>query len=203
MSILKKSSKKQSSRRQIQIEGVRDGILMLPGGEYRVILQISSINFELMSEDEQDAIIDAYQNFLNSLGTPFQILVRVRELDMDRYLADFRTRVSTEKTKVYKDQSMDYIDFVKGLITTNKILTRTFYVVLPYQTKGKDFSEVREQLRLRTGITNKGLGKLGMQSTRLSTLEVLDLFYSFYSPGQAKRQPLKEKTIQVLERGYL
>lgn len=203
MSILKKSNKKQSSRRQIRIEGVRDGVLILPDGQYRVILQISSINFELMSEDEQDAIIDAYQNFLNSLNTPFQILVRVRELDMDKYLEDFSDRVATEKTKVYKDQAKNYTDFVKGLVTTNKILSRSFYIVLPHSAKDKDFSEVREQLRLLVAITTKGLGKLGMQTTRLNSLDSLDLFYSFYNPARAKRQPLKQQTMQILERSYL
>ena len=203
MSILRKSNKKQSSRRQIRIEGVRDGVLILPGGQYRVILQISSINFELMSEDEQDAIIDAYQNFLNSLNNPFQILVRVRELDMDKYLEDFAGRVSSEKTKVYKDQAKNYTDFVKGLVSTNKILSRSFYIVLPYSAKDKDFSEVREQLRMRVGITTKGLGKLGMQTSRLNSLDALDLFYSFYNPARAKRQPLKDQTMSMLERSYL
>jgi len=203
MSLLNKSTKHKSSRVQIQIEGVRNGILILPRGEYRAILEISSINFELMSEDEQDAIIDTYQDFLNSINTPFQILIRVRELDMDRYLEDFGSKVADEKLDVYKKQAKNYTEFVKSLITTNKILSRSFYIILPYSSKDKDFEVAREQLKLSTGIVSKGLGKLGMQSRRLPSIEALDLFYGFYNLGQSKRQPLKDQTIKMLEEAYL
>lgn len=204
MSIIRKSSTKQSSRQQIKLKGVKNGILQLPGDEHRLILQISSINFELMSEDEQDAIIETYQTFLNSLSTPFQILVRVRELDMDKYLEDFKAKVTDEKNKTYKDQANNYISFVRSLITTNKILSRHFYVVLPYSAaKDTDFSVIQERLKTSASIVAKGLGKLGMQTTKLSSLEALDLFYSFYSPAQAKRQPLKDQTMQMLTESYL
>ena len=65
MFALQKSKSKTSSRNQIAIKGVRDGVLMLPNNEYRAILQVSSLNFGLRSEEEQDAIIDIYESFLN------------------------------------------------------------------------------------------------------------------------------------------
>lgn len=203
MSILKKSNKPVSSRQQIRIEGVRDGILILPNKEYRLVLQTSSINFELMSEDEQDALIDTYQNFLNSLNTSFQIVVRIRELELDKYLNGFRKRINSKDTSIYKKQVENYIEFVGKLVTNNKILTRRFYVVLPYKATDNDFSIVQEQLKLSADIVAKGLGRLGMQAHKLNSLEVLDLFYSFYSPSQAKRQPLREQTIQLLKEAYL
>lgn len=203
MSILKKSNKPASSREQIRIDGVRDGILILPNKEYRLILQTSSINFELMSEDEQDALIDTYQNFLNSLNTSFQIVIRIRELDMDKYLKGFRNKINTHDEQIYKKQAENYIDFVGKLVTNNKILTRRFYVVLPYKATDQDFSIVSEQLKQSAELVAKGLGRLGMQTQKLNSLEVLDLFYSFYSPAHAKRQPLREQTIQLLKEAYL
>lgn len=203
MSILKKSNKPASSREQIRIDGVRDGILILPNKEYRLVLQTSSINFELMSEDEQDALIDTYQNFLNSLNTSFQIVIRIRELDMDKYLQGFRNRINNHDEQIYKKQAKNYIDFVGKLVTNNKILTRRFYVVLPYKATDQDFSIVSEQLKQSAELVAKGLGRLGMQTQKLNSLEVLDLFYSFYSPAQAKRQPLREQTIQLLKEVYL
>lgn len=65
---------------------------MLPNNEYRAILQVSSLNFELRSEEEQDAIIETYESFLNSVGSNLQILVRTREIDMDKYLDDLNER---------------------------------------------------------------------------------------------------------------
>ena len=93
---LRKSVSKTSARQQIAIKGVRDGILILPGNQYRAILSVSALNFELRSETEQDAIIDTYESFLNSLGWPIQILVRTREIDMDKYLEDLSERLSNE-----------------------------------------------------------------------------------------------------------
>jgi len=105
---LQKSNKKASSRRQIDIKGVRDGILLLPNNQYRAALEVSSLNFELKSEDEQDALIDTYESFLNSLPCPLQIIVRIRELDMSKYLADLQARHAGEKEKVYKAQLENY-----------------------------------------------------------------------------------------------
>ncbi|HSX53086.1 MAG TPA: TraC family protein [Patescibacteria group bacterium] len=203
MFILQKSSKKVSSRRQIDIVGVRDSILLLPKNQYRVVLQISSVNFELKSEDEQDALIETYQSFLNSLGCPLQILVRIREMDMDKYLEDFHSRLVDEKEEVYKQEIKNYTEFVKSLIFTNKILARHFYVVIPFVGNETDFEIVKEQLALNTDIVAKGLSRLGMQSRQLSSLEILDLFYSFYNPGQAKRQPITNQTLELLTRSYI
>lgn len=203
MSLLKKSNKHASSRAQIAIEGVRDGVLLLPKNKYARILQVSSINFELMSEEEQDALIDTYQSFLNSLNIPFQILVRVREMDMDRYLESFRSKTANEKQSIYKSQAVNYIDFVQSLVTTNKILSRSFYVIIPIESKEKDFDVVRSGLKLNTDIVTKGLGRMGMQIKLLNSIESLDMFYSFYSPMQAKKQPLTAQTIKLLEGAIL
>lgn len=195
---LQKSKKKTSARNQIAIQGVRDGILILPNNEYRVVLQVSSLNFELRSEDERDAIIEAYEDFLNSVGTSLQILVRTREIDMDRYLDDLQERLKDEKIPVYRRQLKNYDAFIRSLITDNKILTRHFYIVVPYKVHDKtDFDLVSEQLKITVDIIGKGLSALGMRADQLDSLEVLDLFYSFYSPTQAKLQPL---TGQVLEK---
>ena len=102
MSVLQKSkTKKSSARAQIAIQGVRDGILLLPHNQYRAVLHVSALNFELKSEAEQDAIIDTYERFLNSVGSNLQILIRTREIDMDKYLEDLRERLSGETEVIY------------------------------------------------------------------------------------------------------
>lgn len=199
MFALQKSKSKTSARQQIAIKGVRDGILILPNNEYRAILQVSSLNFELRSEEEQDAIIDIYESFLNSVGSSLQILVRTREVDMDKYLDDLGERLDDEKEEVYRTQLQNYDEFIRSLITTNKILTRHFYIIVPYKPTGKaDFDLIREQLNLKLDIVAKGMTRLGMHSDQLTSLEALDLFYSFYSPAQAKIQPLTEQALQII-----
>ncbi len=196
---LQKSKNKTSSRNQIAIKGVRDGILMLPNNEYRAILQVSSLNFELRSEDEQDAIIETYESFLNSVGSSLQILVRTREIDMDKYLEDLQERLDGETVPIYRTQLQNYDEFIRSLITDNKILTRHFYIIVPYKISGKtDFDLIAEQIKIKLDIIAKGMSRLGMHTDQLNSLEVLDLFYSFYSPTQAKLQPLTEQALQII-----
>jgi hypothetical protein len=204
MFVLRKSGRKVSARNQIDIKEVKDGILVLPGNRYRAVLQVSSVNFELKSEDEQDAIIDTYESFLNSVGSGFQILIRTREIDMDKYLNDLGERLSREVEPIYRLQLSSYDEFIKSLIATNKILTRHFYVIVPYDGNGKaDFEFIQEQIGLRMDIVAKGLGRLGMHTRTLSSLEVLDLFYSFYSPSQAKVQPLEHRAMELLHASFI
>lgn len=203
MSILQKSNKRVSSRKQIDIEGIEAGILKLPGSQYRVALEVSSVNFELKSEDEQDALIETYQSFLNSLSYPMQILIRIRELDLDKYLDEFKSSVANEAEEIYKIQVNNYSEFVSSLVVTNKILARSFYVIIPFIGIESDLAIVSEQLGLYCDMAIKGLARLGIHSHKLTSLEMLDLFYSFYSPDQSKRQPLSKQTLNLLSRSYL
>jgi hypothetical protein len=204
MRVLQKSKTKASSRQQIDIKGVKDGLLMLPHNQYRVVLQVSSLNFELKSEDEQDVLIDTYESFLNSVGSPLQILIRTREIDMDKYLEELDERFASETEPIYRTQLQNYDEFIRSLITTNKILTRHFYVIVPFTADKKmDFGQIKEQLHITVDIVAKGLSRMGMHARELTSLEILDLFYSFYSPAQAKVQPLTEKALQLLHTTYI
>lgn len=199
MFAIQKSKNKISSRNQIALKGVRNNILILPHDQYRAILEVTPVNFELRSEEEQDAIIDTYESFLNSVGLSFQILIRTREIDMDKYLEDLRQQLDGEIEPIYKQQLENYDEFIRSLIQTNKILTRHFYIIVPYSNSNKvDFDLVREQLNLTLDIIAKGMTRLGTHSRQLTNLEILDLFYSFYSPAQSKIQPLKEKAFQLI-----
>ena len=203
MFALPKLNKKGSSRHQIAIKGVEDSVLLLPNDEYRIVIETSSINFHLMSEDEQDATVDIYKAFLNSLSFPIQIVQKVRALDLDDYLQSFETKKEKETLEVYKNQIDSYTKYVKSLVKTNKILSRQFYIVIPYHTKGKETIEVaREQLANRLAIAEKGLGNVGIKTRLLSSLELLDLFYNSYNAADAKQQPLTQQTIDLLQKNY-
>ncbi len=200
MYLFGKSNKLGSARAQVDIKEVKNGVLVLSGNRYRIILKTSSLNFELQSEEEQDVIVDTFQSFLNSLNSPIQILIKVRELDIDRYIEEFRQKRQHEQKKIFKDQLENYCSFIKKLVSGNKILSRRFYLVIPFDSKSKiDFSVAFEQLKLEQEIISKGLEKLGMTSKPLTTLEVLDLFYNFYRPDQVKSQPLIK---EILRSGY-
>lgn len=200
MWLTSRSNRKSSSRRQMQIKEFRDDILILPGNEYRLALETSAINFELMSEDEQDVLIDGYQTFLNSLPSAVQILVRVREVDIESYLSSLTQKKEQEKEEVYKKQIDRYGQFIEELVSDSKILSRRFYLILSYRSEKRsiDFQVVKEQLALQKDIISRGLEKLGVQLKLLNTLEFMDLFYSFYNQDQAKSQVLSSQTLKEL-----
>lgn len=191
-----------SSRQQIQIKEVVDNILVLPNNEYRQILETSSVNFELKSEDEQDVIIDSFQNFLNALPCQIQILVRVREMDIDKYLEDIAKTKDKEKVLAYKKQIEGYCAFVKKLVSGNKILSRRFYIVIPYKhtERHQDMKLIKEHLNLEKDIIVKGLERLQMKARSLTGLEILNLFYSFYNGESMKTQPLTKESVEALLR---
>ena len=191
-----------SSRQQIQIKEVVDNILVLPNNEYRQILETSSVNFELKSEEEQDVIIDSFQNFLNSLPCQIQILVRVREMDIDKYLEDIAKTKDKEKVSAYKKQIEGYCAFVKKLVSGNKILSRHFYVVVPYKhtERHQDMKLIKEHLNLEKDIIVKGLERMQMKARSLTGLEILNLFYSFYNGESMKTQPLTKESVEALLR---
>lgn len=173
-----------SARQQIDIKRVEDGIIVFPGKQYRRILEVSSLNFELKSDSEQDAIIETYKSFLNGLGLKIQVLVRIREIDLDDYLNKVSRRSKDEIDDVWRQQLSGYVQFVSSLVNVNRILSRTFFIVIPLDDRSSDFDFIKEQLALKAEIVSKGLQRLGMQSRPLSSLETLNLFYSFYNPQQ-------------------
>ena len=199
MNIFSKSNK-SSSRRQIQIKEVVDNILVLPGNEYRQILETSSVNFELKSEEEQDVIIDSFQNFLNSLPCEIQILVRVREVDIDHYVEDIGKTKDKETIPAYKKQIEGYCSFVKKLVSGNKILSRRFYIVIPYKhtERHQDMKLIKEHLNLEKDIIVKGLERMQMKARSITGLEILNLFYGFYNPESLKTQAITRETVEAL-----
>jgi hypothetical protein len=201
---LKPRSKKGGSRSQIDIEDIVGGIIKIPGGTYCQVLSTSSINFELKSEEEQDALIDTFEDFLNSIGFPLQFLIRTREIDIDDYLLNIREQTTKEPEAIFKEQLNNYHSFIASLVASNKILTRTFYVIIPFSSpKNADQLLIKNQLNLRADIVIKNLARLGIQSRELDSIKIIDLFYSFYSPELSKSQPIAEIALQVINQHYI
>ena len=120
---------------------------------------------------------------------------------MDKYLEDLSVRLESETEPIFQAQIAHYDAFIRSLIQTNKILARRFYLVVPFSTTESghmEFAMIKEQLGFTADLVSKGLNRLGMQTRQLSSLEVLDLFYSFYSPAAAKLQPLSERALEII-----
>ena len=197
----------------VPIKEVRNGVIILKDGGLRAVLIASSINLSLKSSDEQMAIINQFQSFLNGLDFSVQIVVQSRRLDIRPYLLTLEAREKEQTEKLLKIQTREYIDFIRSFTDEVNIMTKTFFVVVPYSpailksstgmldqligsstpkkqiedTKKAmdmaDFEEKRSQLDERVGVIISGLSGLGVRSSQLKTDEVVELFYKTFNPG--------------------
>jgi len=197
----------------VPIKEVRNGVIILKDGGLRAVLIASSINLSLKSSDEQMAIINQFQSFINGLDFPTQIVVQSRRLDIRPYLLMLETRLKEQTEPLLKIQTKEYIDFIRSFTDEVNIMTKTFFVVVPYSStfirskngmldsflgssapkkqmvetkKAIDmasFEEKRSQLEQRINVISNGLGGLGIRSSQLKTDEVVELFYKTFNPG--------------------
>lgn len=203
----------------VPIKEVRDGIVILKDGAMRSILLCSSLNFSLKSEDERNAILLQFQDFLNSLDFSIEIVIQSRKLDIRPYIALLEGQEKAQINNLMKIQVREYIEFVKSFTENTNIMTKNFFVVVPYSpaifnpqgvgaiknigsrfgfssgeaevaTTETDFDENRSQLEERLSVVEQGLLRTGIRVARLGTEEVIELFYKAFNPGETEK-PLK------------
>jgi hypothetical protein len=195
----------------IPIKEVRDGIIVLKDGELRSIVLANSVNLSLKSQDEQRATILQFQNFLNTLDFSVQISIQSRRLDIRPYLLLLENRIKVQNEPLLKLQTKEYIEFIRNFTETVSIMTKSFFVVVPYThtvlksdsgifeklfsrknkeqeriAKQVDFEEKRSQLEERVAVIQQGLGRCGINSAQLGTEEVVEVLYKVFNPGEVE-----------------
>lgn len=211
--------KSKAAQEFVPIKEIRDGIVVLKNGGLRAIAMTSSLNFALKSEENQKAIILQFQNFLNSLDFAVQIFVESRRLDIRPYLALLEDRYKAQEAELMKIQTREYIDFVKAFTENTSIMSKTFFIVVPYtpsviggkrgllpvsmpsfksksqdekaEDKEKGFEENRAQLEQRLSVIEQGLVRCGIRVAQLGTEEIIELYYKIFNPGDV------DKPIQI------
>ena len=193
----------------VPIKEVRDGIIVLKNDELRAVVLANSINLSLKSYDEQRATIMQFQNFLNTLDFPVQISIQSRRLDIRPYILLLENRIKVQNEPLLKLQTREYIEFIKNFTDSVAIMTKSFYVVVPYtrtalktdtnvldkffSKKSKeevkaaervDFEEKRSQLEERVSVIQQGLARCGINSAQLDTEAVVEVFYKVFNPGE-------------------
>ncbi len=204
-----------STQSNIPIAGIKDGVIILKDGQYRIILEIAAINFDLKSEQEQNSLIFQYQSFLNSLHFPIEIVVQSKKLDLSPYLKKIQGLADKQTNELIKIQTQDYVDFVGQLVTLANIMKKRFYVTVGYQpiavnngildklfkrsdvgTKLKiseaDFNSYSKKLRQRAQTVAQSLGGMGLHCKQLSTQEIIENFYEIYNPEVAGKERLTD-----------
>jgi len=116
----------------LEIQDIREGVLLLKNNSIRGILMVSSINFALKSEEEQTAIIYAFQNFLNSLDFFCQIVIQSRNINITPYLDSLKDLEEKQTNELLRKQTASYREFIKNMVVGDVVMTKTFYMVVPY-----------------------------------------------------------------------
>jgi hypothetical protein len=135
---------KNQTQSFVPIQEVRDGIIILKDGSMRAILMTSSVNFALKSEEEQKSIIYQFQNFLNSLNFDMQIFVQSRNLDIRPYVSLLQDRLKVQTDDLMKIQIKEYILFVKSFTEQANIMTKRFFIVVPYTPVSVNLTKVKK-----------------------------------------------------------
>jgi len=189
----------------LEVGKIKKGVIILKNKGLRAILMVSSLNFALKSDEEQEAIIYQFQNFLNSLDFSCQIIINSRRLNFVGYLDKLKAIEDKEKNELLKLQVSEYRKFVENIIKEGVIMQKTFYLVIPFalietqQIEGagealsrkelteEEFERCRTQLLQRVEFVILGLRGCGLQAVPLDSMETIEAFWSLYHPAEAER----------------
>ncbi|MBI5147570.1 MAG: hypothetical protein HZA37_00235 [Parcubacteria group bacterium] len=216
-----KKQQSTSTQQFVEINSIRDGVVVLKSGGLRRVLMVSGINFDLKSEEEQAMIIGAYQSFLNTLDFTLQFFIHSRKLNTEEYLEFLKERREKEDNELLRTQIDEYSEFIRSFVETNAIMEKAFFVAVPYdfisaaavsaalpipdflkfwKTKSMevekkaasaDLESKIRQINQRTDQVVGGLNQIGLRAVPLNTEEAIEFFYNLYNPESVEVKKLK------------
>ncbi|WKZ25083.1 MAG: hypothetical protein QY321_01460 [Patescibacteria group bacterium] len=211
-----KTNTTPSTLSYLDIAAIRQDSVIMRDGSLRAVVMVSSVNFALKNEDEQNATIAAYVSFLNNINFPLQIVIQSRELNIDNYLEDLKQKEKEQTNELLKMQIGEYLRYIQELVSLSKIMNKRFYVVVPYnplsdkkknffarlsgtftsndliKMKEDTFGWLRKELSRRVDTVIGGLSSMGLNTIELDTQGLIELYYNTYNPVTSAHQPLAE-----------
>lgn len=212
-----------SSQNALLLSELRDDMVIMADGSFRAVIACRSINFDLMSNREKESVEYAYQNFLNSLNHPVQILIRSQRVDLAPYLDKLYAIRQAQDNMLLNVLMDDYMNFIDALSQSANIMNKAFFVVVPYssyeesvnlvtQSKGffgsifasnknnitkidkATYEKSKDEISRRVESVSSGLRQMGIQCAQLNTKELGELYYNYYNPDTAVNEPLGDFT---------
>ena len=214
------------TQRYLDIAEIREDVVVLKDGTLRAVVMVASINFALKSQDEQQATVQSYMQFLNGLEYPIQVVVQSRKMNIDGYMASLKKREGEMDNELLKAQIRDYRAFVNDLGELGEIMQKRFYIVIPYdpvtdkkrgffarlsnsivpaatvKLNEEKFKKRKQALMQRIAIIQGGLTGMGLQSVVLDTQSLIELYYTVYNPDVYDTQKLADVTKLRVEDGF-
>lgn len=203
-----------STQKFLDIAEIKKDAVVLRDGSLRAVILVSSINFALKSEDEQNAIVSSYVSFLNNIDFPLQIVLQSREFNIDNYLSELKQKEKEQTNELLKVQTSEYIQYIQELVAMSKIMNKRFYIVVPYNPladkqrnffirfadlfkpaklihmKEKKFNTRLGYLNHRVDNVLSGLTSIGLNSVRVDTQGLIELYYNSYNPSTSDQEKM-------------
>lgn len=206
-----------STQQHLEIEDIRDDLVILKNGMVSVVIEVNALNFDLLSEKEQDVKIMQFAALLNSLDFPFQIVVKTEKTDVTNYVDKLRAYKEKQISEALKKQIEIYINFITNLTANKEVLDKSFYVAIPESaTIVQKTSAVKQMFGKQEKITNlkgilesvkpklypkrdhivKQFKNIGLQAFPLNNDGLIRLYYSMYDPDKSGISKLKLSTTE-------
>ncbi|MFA5991571.1 MAG: hypothetical protein WC794_05000 [Candidatus Doudnabacteria bacterium] len=201
----KKGQIGKSTQSFLKISEIKNDCVVLDDGGLRAIVAVSSTNFDLKSQDEQNSIIFNFQRFLNSLDFSVQILMQSRKMEIGGYLEKLKRLAEKQTNELLRVQTAEYTEFISRLIENASIMNKNFYVIVPLgesifpaaqgffgkllgggkakqiEEKMENFEKAKEKLDIRVSAVMSNLSGVGIRGQRLKTEEIIQLYYNSYN----------------------
>ena len=202
------SASKNTSQTFVPLRDIKDNVVVLKNGQMNMVMLASSINFALKSIDEQEAILRQFQSFLNTIDFSIQFYVQSRRLNIKPYLELLASREEKQDNDLMKIQLREYMQFVKTFTAEVDVMSKSFFIVVPYTPTGaniqsslesfkevlgskknvypddKNFMEHKLQLEQRVALVEQGLSSIGVRTILLQNEELVELYYHIFNPGE-------------------
>jgi len=195
----------KSTQSFLRIAEIKNDTVVLDDGTLRAILAVASTNFDLKSQEEQEAIIFNYQRFLNSLDFSVQILMQSRKMEVGSYVEKLKKIAEKQTNELLRVQTVEYVEFISRLIENASIMNKNFYLIVPLgksispsvpgflsrlfgggKTKEaaeriENFEKAKQELDTRILSMSSSISSVGLQAVRLKTEEIIQLYYNSYN----------------------
>lgn len=200
-----------STQAYLDIEEIKEGVIVLKDGSLRAVIYVSSLNFDLKSQSERESIVGSFQSFLNSLNFPIQIMINSKKIDLKEYIEGLEKLKNSQPNELLKLQTSEYVNFIKGLLDEINIMEKMFFVVVPHypdvlaknsligkfmggtkKPEQTNFESDKIKLMDRVDVVVGGLQQVGLNCASLDTNGLIQLFYSLYNPDVSQVQKVEK-----------
>ncbi|MDO8610661.1 MAG: hypothetical protein Q7R95_09010 [bacterium] len=208
---------KSTTQNFIEIEDIKDDIVLMKDYSACVVVEVSAVNFWLLSQEEQSSMIYSYSGLLNSLSFPTQVLIVSKKMDISSYLDYLEGVINKTTVDLIKTRLGGYKEFIKSTVKKNTVLEKRFFFVVPFSPLELGMSGANPQGLQKEYIINRAktslypkrdhllrlLSKIGIQGVTLQKQELTELYYNLYNPSATGRRlaPIESYTDVVLTAG--